>query len=55
MSFFGDYAFDLSDARKRSITLEEFLTMRSGIAWAIPGQSYDDDSHPTIQLENSDD
>jgi CubicO group peptidase (beta-lactamase class C family) len=55
MSFFGDYTFDLSDARKQAITFEDFLTMRSGIAWAIPGQSYDDDSHPTIQLENSDD
>ena len=55
MSFFGDYTIDLSDPRKQAITFEDFLTMRSGIAWAIPGQSYDDDSHPTIQLENSDD
>lgn len=39
----------------QSVTsLEDFLTMRSGIDWAVPGQTYDDDTHPTTVLETSD-
>jgi CubicO group peptidase (beta-lactamase class C family) len=54
MPFFAAYAPDLSDPLKASITLEDFLTMRSGIQWAVPGQTYDDPEHPTVILENSD-
>ena len=48
------YQPDLSDPRRAATTLEDFLTMRSGIAWATPGQTYDDETHPTVVLEASD-
>ena len=54
MSFFVAYSLDLTDPRKAAITVEDLLTMRSGIAWSKEGQSYDDPTHPTIILENSD-
>ena len=40
--------------RRAAATLEDFLTMRSGIEWATPGQTYDDETHPTVVLEASD-
>ena len=52
MSFFDDYSHDLSDARKKAITLEDFLTMRSGIEWNTEG-GYSSDTHSTIILEAS--
>ena len=44
----------ISRIRARAASLEDFLTMRSGIDWATPGQTYDDDTHPTTILEASD-
>ena len=48
------YQPDTSDPRRAAATLEDFLTMRSGIEWAAPGQTYDDATHPTVVLEASD-
>ena len=52
--YFEDYGPDMSDPRRADTSLEDFLTMRSGIDWAVPGETYDDDTHPTVVLENSD-
>ena len=52
--WFEDYGADLADPRRAATTLEDFLTMRSGIDWAVPGQTYTDNSHPTVGLEASD-
>ena len=46
---------DPSEPRRAATTLEDFLTMRSGMEWARPGQGYDDETHPTVVLEASDD
>ncbi len=51
--FLADYGPNLSEPNRARATLEDFLTMRSGIDWAIPGQTYDDDTHPTSELEAS--
>lgn len=48
------YGPDLADPRRADATIEDFLTMRSGIDWAVPGQTYDDATHPTVELEASD-
>ena len=48
------YQPDMSDPRRAAASLEDFLTMRSGLAWAAPGQTYDDETHPTVVLEASD-
>ena len=53
-SWFEDYGVDLADPRRASTTLDDFLTMRSGMDWARPGQPYTDDTHPTVVLEGSD-
>jgi CubicO group peptidase (beta-lactamase class C family) len=53
MSFFEEYEPDLADVRKRSMNLEDMLTMRSGIDWNEMG-SYDDASNSCIQMEASD-
>ena len=53
--YFEAYGADPSEPRRAAATLEDFLTMRSGIDWARPGQTYDDGTHPTIELELSDD
>jgi len=52
--YFEAYGVDLADPRRAATTLEDFLTMRSGIDWAVPGQTYDDGTHPTVVLEASD-
>ncbi len=52
MPYFSSYDHDLSDPRKSDITLEDFLTMRSGIDWVTTG-GYDSNEHSTIQLEAS--
>lgn len=52
--YFKAYGVDLTDPRRAATSLEDFLTMRSGVDWAIPGQTYDDDTHPTSVLEASD-
>ncbi len=53
MSFFEAYEPDLSDPRKSAMTLEDMLTMRSGIDWNEM-ISYDDESNSCVQLEASD-
>ncbi len=53
MPFFEAYEPYVTDARKESTTLEDFLTMRSGLQWTTTG-GYESDLHSTIQLEASD-
>ena len=53
MSFFKDYQFDRSDPRKKAMTLEDLLTMRSGIRWNEM-VSYLNDENSCVQLEKSD-
>ena len=50
--FFEDYEYDRSDPRKADITLEDFLTMRSGIIWNNEA-GYDDPEHNTNRMELS--
>ncbi len=52
--WFQSYGVDLTEPRRAAATIEDFLTMRSGIDWATPGQTYDDPTHPTVELEASD-
>ena len=52
--YLADYGPDLSNPRRAAATIEDFLTMRSGMNWAVPGQTYDDETHPTVVLEASD-
>ncbi len=54
MSFFSQYEPDLSDPRRRAMTLQDLLTMRSGIAWD-ESISYEDPANSCIQLESSQD
>jgi len=54
MSFFASYEPDLSDPRRQAMTLEDLLTMRSGIDWNEM-ISYDDETNSCILLEESDD
>ena len=51
--YFEAYGADLTDPRRAATSLEDFLTMRSGIDWAVPGQTYEDNAHPTSVLEAS--
>ena len=53
MPFFEAYSPYVTDARKEATTLEDFLTMRSGLHWITTG-GYSSDLHSTIQLEASD-
>ncbi len=48
------YGPDLAEPRRAAATIEDFLTMRSGMDWAVPGQTYADSTHPTVELEASD-
>ena len=52
LPFFDAYEFDRSDPRLSAITLEDFLTMRSGIDW-VTTSGLSSDEHSTIQLESS--
>jgi len=52
MPWFESYAPYETDERKQSTTLEDFLTMRSGIKWVETG-GYSGDEHDTIQMELS--
>lgn len=54
MSFFEAYEPDLSDPRLRAMTLEDLLTMRSGIDWNEM-ISYENETNSCILLEASDD
>lgn len=53
LPYFEDYEHDISDPRKQAITLEDLLTMRSGIAWATEA-AYGTGEHSTDLLEASD-
>ncbi len=53
MPFFEAYEPYVTDERKESTTLEDFLTMRSGLHWVTTG-GYESAEHSTIQLEASD-
>jgi CubicO group peptidase (beta-lactamase class C family) len=53
MPFFETYSPYVTDARKESTTLEDFLTMRSGIQWNTEG-AYGSGIHSTDLLEASD-
>lgn len=53
LQYFDDYEHDVSDPRKRAITLEDLLTMRSGIEWHTEG-GYGSGVHSTDLLEASD-
>ncbi|MCB0548010.1 MAG: serine hydrolase [Phaeodactylibacter sp.] len=53
MAYFTSYNVDLSDERKRAMTLEDLLTMRSGIEW--DEENYDEANNSCILMENSDD
>lgn len=52
LGYFDAYEFDRSDPRKAKITLEDLLTMRSGIDWVTEG-SFSDPNHSTVGLEAS--
>ena len=53
MPFFAAYQPDLDDPRRAAMTLEDMLTMRSGIDWNEM-ISYDDATNTCIQMEASD-
>ena len=53
MELFKGYAQDFTDPRRAAITLEDLLTMRSGIDWNEAG-SYENDDNSCIQMERSD-
>ncbi len=53
MPLFDTYEFDLSDERKRSITLRNLLTMRGGLEW--DEANYDDAKNDCVVMELSDD
>ena len=53
LPYFAAYEHSTSDPRKQSITLEDLLTMRSGIEWYTEG-GYGSGVHSTDLLEASD-
>lgn len=53
MSFFDNYAVDLSDERKANMKIEDLLTMQSGIEW--DEDSYDEADNSCILMEASED
>lgn len=53
MAYFTGYDVDLSDERRQAMTLEDLLTMRSGIEW--DEENYDEANNSCILMENSDD
>lgn len=52
MPFFDAYEFDKSDPRKERLTVEDLLTMRTGIAWDDEG-GFGSETDSTYALENS--
>jgi CubicO group peptidase (beta-lactamase class C family) len=54
LSFFEDYDLSKVDDRLRQATLEDLLTMRSGIEWHEVDRPLDE-TNTTLQLEHSDD
>ena len=53
MELFKGYTQDFTDPRRAVITLEDLLTMRSGLDWNESG-SYESDDNSCIQMERSD-
>lgn len=53
MPYFESYRPYATDPRKEATTLEDFLTMRSGLLWHTDG-GYSNQEHSTIKLEASD-
>lgn len=53
MPYFESYEPYVTDQRKQSTTLEDLLTMRSGLKWTTTG-GYSSTEHSTILMENSD-
>lgn len=54
VSFFGDFDLSAMDSRLAGATLDDLLTMRSGIEWHEQDRPLDE-TNTTIQLELSDD
>lgn len=54
LSFFGDYDLTRADQRLHAATLEDLLTMRSGIEWHETDRPMDD-TNTTLQLEGAED
>lgn len=52
LPFFNAYAFDKSDPRKGRITINDLLTMQTGIAWDDEG-GFGSETDSTYVLENS--
>jgi CubicO group peptidase (beta-lactamase class C family) len=52
MELFKGYKQDFTDVRRKAVTLEDLLTMRSGIDWNEG--SYDNDDNSCIIMERSD-
>lgn len=52
MELFAGYKQDFTDPRRKAITLEDLLTMRSGIDWNESG-SYENDNNSCIVMERS--
>ncbi|MEQ8206525.1 MAG: serine hydrolase, partial [Woeseia sp.] len=52
LPFFDDYEIDKSDPRKERITINDLLTMRTGIAWDDEG-GFGSETDSTYGLENS--
>ncbi len=53
VAYFSKYEVDWSDPRKASITIEDLLTMRSGLLW--DEDNYDETTNDCIVMELSDD
>ena len=53
MEMFNEYNVDMADARRVAMTLEDLLTMRSGIDWNEM-TSYESDENSCIIMEKSD-
>jgi len=54
LSFFEDYDLSGTDPRLRAATLDDLLTMRSGIEWHETDRPFND-TNTTLQLEAADD
>ena len=53
LSYFSAFDYDSTDARKMDISVQDLLTMRSGLEW--DEENYDEANNSCILMENSDD